>query len=381
MTRYSGTAASLIVALVAYARTTVSIPTEEPEEEQWRLLRTLTYSANVRRHVAAHGLEPLADDDLEFVSGCLRQSEAYFRSAASAPLDISPLLLYYGATNLLAGSALLITGKRLPISGHGMRLKLSSRDLAEAKITPNQEGTGGLQNFANVYSDGIQLVTGDSWTLREVFALLPDIRTEYATCYSEAEPHSVPIERIRTPSGTVERIEPSELERVPSISDALDLVEGLRANYLAPQYGPGMKYVVLRPKRNGEDIGVYSLMGQKHLQLAIRKGRALYSPSLLLVMTMALYALAFLSRYKPETWNPFLRLDTSGEVLLVVKFLAVCRRRLPNLVLDEIHGRRHMFSRDLEAAPDTTALSSMEELHREIRQRVSEELTKRGIAK
>jgi hypothetical protein len=102
----------------------IAIPTEQPEQEQWRLLNQLTFPNNIKEHLRAKGFENINPKDIEFVAGCLRQSEAYFEAAKNSPIDISPLLIYYGATNLLAGAAVLIKGERLPIQGHGIKLEV-----------------------------------------------------------------------------------------------------------------------------------------------------------------------------------------------------------------------------------------------------------------
>src|SRR5699024_12616874 len=46
------------------------------------------------------------------IIGSFLQANEYFKASKSANLQISPLLLYYGATNLLLGLTSLMTGKR-----------------------------------------------------------------------------------------------------------------------------------------------------------------------------------------------------------------------------------------------------------------------------
>ena len=81
--------------------------TETPELEQWRLLGQFRYAPNIRRYLAEHGLIPAFHGIEDYVCGSIGQAEAYYQAARVAPLDISPLLLYYGTTSLLAGAAAL----------------------------------------------------------------------------------------------------------------------------------------------------------------------------------------------------------------------------------------------------------------------------------
>lgn len=53
-------------------------------------------------------------------------------------------------------------------------------------------------------------------------------------------------------------------------------------------------------------------------------------------MYITLFALASLCRYHPEKWSPFVLKDTTGERLLIEKFLFFARRIIPNIVLNKI---------------------------------------------
>ena len=49
---------------------------------------------------------------------------------------------------------------------------------------------------------------------------------------------------------------------------------------------------------------------------------------------VALFTLASLCRYYPERWSPFVMKDTTGEKVLIEKFLYFARRLIPNYVLN-----------------------------------------------
>ncbi len=99
------------------------IATEDANAEQWRMLLHFSYEPNIRRFLEARGHTPTSELG-EFIAGSLRQGQAYFAAAQNAPLDISPLLLYYGLTNLMVSVAALTTGATLKIKSHGMRIEV-----------------------------------------------------------------------------------------------------------------------------------------------------------------------------------------------------------------------------------------------------------------
>jgi hypothetical protein len=110
------------------------------------MLAQYSYEPNIRRYLAARGHNNPQQTDLEYIAGSLRQGDAYFRAAEDSPLDIAPLLAYYGAVNLLsAAAAMLSAGARLTIKSHGMDLvpPLATGRIADVQIKP-LTGSGAL---------------------------------------------------------------------------------------------------------------------------------------------------------------------------------------------------------------------------------------------
>ena len=317
----------------------VYINSENATKDQWKLLAQYAYPTNIVRYLQQH---KFADSGklVEYIAGCFRQSEAYFTAAENSPIDISPLLQYYGAATLLAGASALVRGNQLPIKGHGMALNASNiRRIADAQMIPR--GNGALQQFAGIFSLGCQFVNGEPWTMEEILGSIPDLKQDFESCYQEAVPYTVPIEIVKRDRGSLERIAIEELRRFKAPENALTNVENLRQSYLIPEHTN--QYVILRRKIESPEIGTYSLFNQKHLQIAHSKKGQMLTPSQVINMFMGMFSLGFLSRYHPEFWNPFVRSDETGELLLVEKFIAVCQRYFPNLVLNEIQKSRIQF--------------------------------------
>ena len=64
-----------------------AIPTDNPKADQWKLLAQFAYPTNISGYFRKNGLTDTAEV-VNFIAGCMRQSEAYFAAAEAAPLDI-----------------------------------------------------------------------------------------------------------------------------------------------------------------------------------------------------------------------------------------------------------------------------------------------------
>lgn len=94
---------------------------ENPEKDMWRELLQFTYEANIIRYLEKRGCCKNVDV-VNCIAGSFLQAHEYYMSAKEADLQISPLLLYYGTTNLLYGMANLFSGTKNVISNHGMKI-------------------------------------------------------------------------------------------------------------------------------------------------------------------------------------------------------------------------------------------------------------------
>lgn len=343
----------------------VRINSESPTKDQWKLLAQFAYLTNIARYLKQHGFTKSDSKIVEYIAGCFRQGEAYFTAAENSPTDISPLLQYYGAATLLAGASAMLTGTQLPIREHGMKLNVPNTQrirIADVQVLPINRKSGALQQFTDTFSRGCLLVNGESWTVEEILGSIPDLKQDFENCYPNALPYTIPIEIVRKRRGSLERIAKGDLARYKTSGDALTLIAGFSESYLIPQYGDQMDYVILHRKIKSPEIGTYSLFGQKYLQIAhLKKGQTL-TPNQLVIIFMGIFALGYLSRYHPELWNPFVRSDESGEKLLIEKFLAVCQRYFPNLVLNEIYGARIQFVYETKGVLDLTMSLSERDL-------------------
>ena len=93
-------------------------------QELWDYVSPYETQEHVRQvYGELHGLADPDKDKIGQIAGAFGQGRMYFTSAELAPLGVKPVLLYYGASALLAGLALTrnarLTQKQWP-SSHGL---------------------------------------------------------------------------------------------------------------------------------------------------------------------------------------------------------------------------------------------------------------------
>lgn len=353
---------------------TKRIFTESPEDEQWRLLMHYTYPINIKSFLKKNGNSNPSEKLVESISGSLLQAKEYFQACKLSTLQISPLLMYYGTTNLLYGISNLITGRKNKIENHGMSIQIDDLDIkiADINIYPNSSKTGALFVFCNIFCSTCKITNSGKWKIEELFASIPDLLNDFLDYYKEGKPYVIPVQILKQRNSNIERIKPLYLERLEDFNVFFGRIKEFENNYLPPQYTSQMKYIILHPKMGSENIGIYSISGQKYLKLSYLKNGNLYNPSLEIIMFMALYALGFISRYHPEIWSPFIRNDISGEKLLIEKFLYYSRRLLPNLALNYIMNKRIVFVNETQGFID----NSLHMTKNEVKSIVKEEFRK-----
>ena len=85
------------------------ISMQSTRNELWDYVSPYETYEHVRRiYSQFHGLSGVPDQrKIEQIAAAFGQGRMYFASADSAPLGVKPVLLYYGASALLAGLALI----------------------------------------------------------------------------------------------------------------------------------------------------------------------------------------------------------------------------------------------------------------------------------
>ena len=357
--------------------------TEEPEQELWRSLLQFSYKANILRYFDENHITKSEKDDIlaNSIAGALLQADEYYKASKTVSLQVEPLLLYYGTTNLLFALNVLLTGSVPTISNHGMHIAVDPNKtfIAETGISFDHYSDGGVHIFSKNLGFATNLCDYHPWDLGEFLDSIAEIRDDFELCYRSRKSHIIPLDVIKTPDGIVEKIFLDEGEAAAT----LDMVDGFASAYLTPQRASSRNessYLILHHKMTGKPIHQIAYSGQPYLQVGHEKsGKRLTVPKEL-NMYVSLFALGSLCRYHPEKWNPFVTQDSTGEKLLVAKLLYYSRRMLPNIVLNRILKKQISFVSDKYVPEDRIHLVGQHEVQEIVTKEIRSQM-KREIAK
>ncbi|MBQ2643111.1 MAG: hypothetical protein IJF94_04845 [Eubacterium sp.] len=329
---------------------------ENPESDIWRELEQFTYEENIKKYFAKRNVEP--DSELiNSITGSFLQAHEYFKSANVANLHISPLLLYYGSTNLLYGMTNLLSGEKCIVETHGMRIDPEDSEcIADTKLWFNNAEKGGVHVFARALDMNKDLCKYGEWNLKELFGAIAEIAGDFESCYGDSS-KIVFLDVFNTPEGKIEKVYYSSESEKKRVNDTLNQVDGFDDSYLNRTEGRSLadnrSYFILRHKINGKDISEMSFSGQPYLRSDYTKNGKGISLSTELNMYISLFVLASLCRYHPEKWGSFVLKDGSGEKLLIEKFIYYAKRMIPNIVLNNLMNTRLTYIPEKYKSTDT----------------------------
>lgn len=356
---------------------------ENPENDLWRELLQYTYEANIKRY--SDKIQNNIDDKtINCIIGSFLQAYEYYKSARDVNLQIAPLLLYYGSTNLLYGMSSLLKGEINNIANHGMTIFVPEdmKCIADTKIRFLSPENGGVHVIARVLGFNDDLTGFGDWELREFFDSIAEICNEYSNCYDLSCGRIAMLDVVNTPDGKVEKVY-FNTDNKGQIRQLLLDVNGFNKSYLNPVESrdqSNFTFFILRHKLTGKDISEISYSGQPYLRAAHTKNSKTTTVPTILNMYIALFSLASLCRYYPETWSPFVLKDTTGECLLIEKFLFFARRMIPNIVLNRILDDNVQYASKRYEATDTVKFVGehqvQEMVKKEIDCRIEKELLK-----
>lgn len=323
------------------------VRTENPVAEQWRLLSRYFFPGVVTSYVQSRTGTTPSDDVVNHIIGSLQQAKAYFDAAAQSPLHVSPVFAYYGATNLLLGMSSLLSGGIPPVKSHGLRLDYPISPPTKLADFPAVvvDGSSGLLTYVGrVLQSGIQLPIRASFKLSDLLASIPEILDDFVTFPSSPAPLVLPVEVIPDGKTEAHRLLVSHLVRIdPDMDSILARIPELRSAYLPPQMLAGSEYVFLRPKLSKKDILLYSVFGDRFLQVGQPVGQSTLLLSQEILFLISLFIPCSVARYSPQFWHPFVTMDRSGERLLVELVVALSCRVLPNRVLSRLLQQETRF--------------------------------------
>ena len=345
----------------------IRLPTEHPETDLWRVLLRYAYESNINAAFKGFGVVPQGDVTAAIITN-IQQARAYFTAARGAALDISPLLLYYGATNLLAAVAMLRTGRPLNVSRHGMHLELGSSGalLKDAILVASDGQQGILHALSTIMCPDDVSPGGVTWSLQEILGRIPDVALDFGWTHKGAPA----VLRVRVIDREFETVERLEFEDLPQpfppevVLHLLSKVKHFSASYLEPQRHHGA--LVLFRRRGSQELGVYTLDGRKALVLGAEKRGKVITPSQPILFLMGLYVLGSLSRYYAHVWHPLVHRDVQGERMVIERVVSIAQRYVPQLALEYVYNARWRFDTQHETPEDARETLSPEDVRQAI---------------
>lgn len=353
--------------------------TEDPDYEQWQMLSNFIYPSNIIRYFKDREIKNADQELVELISGSILQAQEYFYANTLVSLNTSPLLLYYGVVNLLFATSLLASGKKVHIENHGIKLESATGDrLATTEFTPYfSTEHGGLFQFCKTFCPDTNISrysSKDKWTLQEILGSIPELKQDFEVCYKD-QSYVIPIQIVKSKTDYVERIDLNNFRNLSTVMEELLQVDDFQNSYLNPKLESDLfnyQHVFLRAKIGSQPITQTSVFGQLFLQKSHQKQKHCITLPTIIYMYMGLFVLGYLSRYKPGIWIPFVRSDSTGEKQVIERFIKICKRALPNMVLNFIYQTKFYFVKEMYEPLDL----SKEVTEEEIRKIVLDEIKK-----
>lgn len=319
---------------------------ENPEEDIWLNLKRYSFVENIYRYYKDSEVNP-SEDLVEAISGSILQAYEYFQASKTATIQTAPLLLYYGATNLLFAASCLLKGEIVKVNGHGMKLVDSNKlnkNILKNKVKLVDPSAGGFSVYLSAIT-GKEIPNNSEWSILELLGSIPEIYKEFVELLDKSDLYLIPLERVISDEED-SFTSNSKVLLETEVESKIQFVINYRENYL--KYGTTRSgKVVFRTKLNGESLVKQSFFNENYFPVGHEKNGKLYDFDSLFYEYLILFTLGTICRYHPQIWTPFVRLDNSGEVNFIEKFLNTSRRYFPNIILDKLQGERHFYSNQL----------------------------------
>ena len=337
----------------------------------WNLFLLLENEAGVRRFLEqkyrAQGRERpekaafRAAQPLMFY---VKQAREYYRAARMTDLFVRPLLTYYGMMTL--SKALMLTvDPDYPANTAVMRHGVSTRKRKRAdfrffqdEVRVQREGL--FPELARHW--GWAELIGERWTMKDLFALIPELQDGYRQVFREESLYPVVVwptasvgergmpffleERILdrlhlTPRAFTHRLQAAgKGEAAFDWEEQADTHPSFRLFWHHPRvshvdpWGEGFDHPFFR-----EDA-----QGRYFFHPTDGSGLASCLPEIF-VHYLLLFALSMLCRYEPPLWGEIIYGFASEERVLIEEFLQVTQRKFPNLVLNQLFEEKILLVR------------------------------------
>lgn len=320
------------------------IYSEQPELEQWQLLEIYSYPNNICKYFKNNNMDEPSEEKIEYITNSILQAKEYFFLAQNATLYTQPVLVYYGYINLLSATYVLKNGEIPNVQNHGMAIIKSGNSIGEIKIHLNNEKSGALAIFANLLDTSLDIKKLKDLRINELFSVIPETLDYYIMSYANNPIHVIPVDEVIHKKYKEDRIKNYYIKLLKDSIESLRNSKYIKNNYLPIQYSENSEYTFLRRKITYSEEYVYCVNHKKYINIPFEQKNDELKIDSKISMLIILYELSVLCRYNPSIWNKFIKLDSSGEKLLIQSFINWCIRLIPNYILNIIENADIVFS-------------------------------------
>lgn|GEM_PF-6718615 len=305
------------------------------------------------------------------IASLMTQSEKYYEAASKAPLEIKPLILYYGMVGLskcliLSGdnpytlSALSPDNKNHSTHGLSFGTHIQGNDIPirdgckiedEFCYVISSQKAVGLYNLLRKCYSNTPIPNGYRFTVKEILSFIPEIYKEYQS-YFKKRPNS-----WKCAAG---------IAKFGASQDNIQLIEFESWYYISQRLRRNEKYLkcIIRcfpelqteynPQPNSEDrfrlkdsasniddfIYVSKLLTLE--QFALMKYDN-YRFSDIDAHFILMYILSNLVRYRQDKWSRLIRRLDNDQIFLIESFIEISQIKYPYLILRELDNTDYNF--------------------------------------
>jgi len=353
--------------------------TQNPDAEQWSRIKQYSYIDNIKKYARANNISIGNKECLEAISGSIIQAEEYFKAANNSSFHIAPLLYYYGSTNLMYSVLGLSSQEKPIIKNHGLKLHIpeGKHRIADICVQIVDVGCGAFSVINRDLFNSQTDLGGIQFKLLDVIGSIPELLSDFLVCYEDGLNYSIPINKLVRKKEYSYRAKIRDLDRWNNQSEAIEMIEGLKSNFLNPLVTGQDQYIVFRNRIDGKDISYSSRSGQKSFQISHDHGNRKISLHPFMYVFISLFALGYISRYRPDIWTPFVRQDSSGERHILEKLVTLADYYAPWIALSYIYRKEIRFESLSEGEIDLTHMDLKEELHEVVQKELSDMIRKK----
>jgi hypothetical protein len=346
-----------------------AVRTEDPVKEIWSRLGYFESKYNCKQFLESKF--PNSDEDLIETANNLAYSmssaKEYYEAAERVTILTRPLLIFYGMTLLSKIVFIATHGKKSPSSSHGLqKVKEWNCAFPELSVEIGKDGT--FPQFHGCFCNESLLHL--KLSVKELLSLIPEVKTEFETVFGEKS-RALKILRERRGIALVD----TELDKYGDLESFFNRIPALQDRYMMKSFQRMPERINLWERSSQvANPAVRSISGEEYIILPLeRNGKILTIPEMsshFLIM----YLLGMLSRYQPEEWGKTIRGEASGEIYLVQKLLEITKRKFPNLILNNLHGRDFVFIGPQVESENEINLTQKEEIAEFVKGKIFENI-------